>query len=273
MADKVIYVARELLERGEDFVMAKVVDTHGSTPRKKGAYLLMKANGDRIGTVGGGKLEAETERICLETFQTKKSQIYHFRLTKEEQGGIDMRCGGDADIAIDYVDASNPANFIEDFGQLTTAIVFGAGHVAHALDPVLRYVGFETIIVDDRAEFANRERYPEAKQVIVGDYSKAFEGISTDKDSYIIIVTRGHAGDLEVLRQALKQENAYIGMIGSRGKVKLHMEQLEREGFDKKLLDKVYSPIGLEIASETPEEIAISIVAEMIQVRAGKGPR
>ncbi|MDY3954516.1 MAG: XdhC/CoxI family protein [Anaerovoracaceae bacterium] len=273
MADRVIYVARELLERGEDFVMAKVVDTHGSTPRKKGAYLLMKANGDRIGTVGGGKLEAETERICRETFKTKKSQIYHFRLTKEEQGGIDMRCGGDADIAIDYIDASNPANFTEDFGQRTTAYIFGAGHVAQALEPILRYIGFETVVMDDRAQFANRERYPEAKEVIVGDFEDAFKGIETDQDSYIIIVTRGHAADLTVLRQAVTKENAYIGMIGSRGKVKINLDQLASEGVSKKTLDKIYSPIGLEIYSETPEEIAISIAAEMIQVRAGHGTR
>ena len=273
MADKVIYIARDLIERGEDFVMAKVVDTHGSTPRKKGAYLLMKRSGERIGTVGGGKLEAETEKICLETLKTKQSRIYHFHLNKEDQDGIDMRCGGDADIAIDYIDASNPSNFIEDFGQKTTAYIFGAGHVAYALEPVLRYIGFETVVMDDRKQFANRERYPEAAEVIVGDFEDAFHGMKPDENSYIIIVTRGHAADLTVLRQAIQQKNAYIGMIGSRIKVEANRRQLEEEGVPKEVLDRVYSPIGLKIHAETPEEIAISVAAEMIQVRAGYGAR
>lgn len=272
--NKIIYIGRDLIEKGEDFVIAKVVDTQGSTPRKKGAWLLMKEDGTRFGTVGGGILEAEVERISLETFKTKESKLHSFRLKPKDQEGLDMRCGGDADVLIEYIDAKNPESFVEEFDIKTSVIIFGAGHVGLALEPVLRYVGFETIVVDDREEFANRDRYPEADQVkVIKNFEDAFEDMKTDENTYIVIVTRGHSFDYTVLKQSIQKEAAYIGMIGSKTKVAHTMERLESEGFSKELLGKVYSPIGLSIFAETPEEIAVSIVAEMIKVRAGHGDR
>ena len=271
---KISYIGKDLIERGEDFVIAKVVNTQGSTPRKKGACLLMQRDGTRYGTVGGGKLEAEVERICLETFQTKESQIYHFRLTPEDQQGLDMRCGGDADVSIDYVDASNSSGFIADFDLKATAFIFGAGHVGLALEPVLRYVNFSTKVIDDRPDFASRERFPDADEVMVIDsFLDAYQGMETDENSYIIIVTRGHSGDYDVLKQTLKRTTAYIGMIGSRHKVAELYRMLREEGVPQEEIDRVYSPIGTDIFAETPEEIAISIAGEMIKVRAGHGER
>ena len=139
-----------------------------------------------------------------------------------------------------------------------------------AVEPVLRYVGFETVVCDDRPEYANRERFPLAREVrVIRDYAAAFDGMETDENSYIIIVTRGHMGDYEVLKAALQQPNAYIGMIGSRKKVAATMKQLREEGIPQEKLDAVHSPIGLNIGAETPEEIAVSICAELIAVRAG----
>lgn len=266
------YIGKDLIEKGEDFVVAKVVDTTGSTPRKKGAVLLVKKDGTTYGTVGGGKLEAETERIALETFQTKESKIYHFRLKPEDQQGLDMRCGGDADVSIEYVEASRPESFIMDFNLKTTAYIFGAGHVGLALEPALRYVNFATVVIDDRPDFANRQRFPDAdKVVVIKSFLDAYEDMITDENSYVIIVTRGHSGDYDVLKQTLKRTTAYIGMIGSKGKVAEVYKMLKEDGFSQEELNRVYSPIGLSIHAETPEEIAISIVAEMIQVRAGYG--
>lgn len=271
---KIVYVGKDLIEKGQDFVIAKVVDTKGSTPRKKGACLLMKQDGSRLGTVGGGKLEAEVEKVCLETFETKESRIYHYSLTPKDQQGLDMRCGGDADVSIDYIDAKNPVNFTSDFDVKSTAFIFGAGHVGQALEPILRYVNFTTKVIDDRPDFANRERFPDADEVLVIDsFLDAFQGMETDEDSYIVIVTRGHAGDYDVLKQALKRTNAYIGMIGSKNKVAEVYYMLREDGFKQEELDRVYSPIGTNIFAETPEEIAISIVGEMIKVRAGHGER
>ena len=270
MSQKLSYFARDLIEQGEDFVIAKVVDTSGSTPRKKGAVLMMKRDGVTIGTVGGGLLEAETEKLCRKTFETKeKSHVYEFTLDEKQKGALDMGCGGDATVQIDYIDAENPGDFVKEFKLASTAYIFGGGHVAYALEPVLRHVDFRTVVIDDREEYANPERYPHADRTIaVENFDNAFDDIETDDDSYIIIVTRGHIGDLQVLREALKRDFAYLGMIGSRRKNELLFDTLRREGVPESKLAEVHAPIGLKIGSETPEEIAVSIVAEIIQVRS-----
>ena len=270
MSQKLSYFARDLIEQGEDFVIAKVVDTSGSTPRKKGAVLMMKRDGVTIGTVGGGLLEAETEKLCKKTFETKeKSHVYEFTLDEKQKGALDMGCGGDATVQIDYIDAENPGDFVKEFKLASTAYIFGGGHVAYALEPVLRHVDFRTVVIDDREEYANPERYPHADRTIaVENFDNAFDDIETDDDSYIIIVTRGHRGDLQVLREALKRDFAYLGMIGSRRKNELLFDTLRKEGVPESKLAEVHAPIGLKIGSETPEEIAVSIVAEIIQVRS-----
>ena len=271
---KITDIGKALIGKGEDFVLAEVVDTLGSTPRKKGACLLMKQDGARFGTVGGGKLEAEVERVCLETLQTKESKIYHYSLTPKDQQGLDMRCGGDADVSIEYIEAKKPESFIDDFDLKATAFIFGAGHVGQALEPILRYVNFTTKVIDDRPDFSNRERFPDANEVVVIDsFLDAYQGMETDENSYIIIVTRGHSADYDVLKQTLVRTTAYIGMIGSRNKVGEVYRMLREDGFKQEDLDRVYSPIGTSIFAETPEEIAISIAGEMIKVRAGHGER
>lgn len=268
MSNKVIYFGRDLIEAGEDFVIAKVVDTHGSTPRKKGAWLLMKKDGTKVGTVGGGLVEAESEKLCMEAFETKKSFIHHFSLSPNASDGLDMRCGGDVDVSIEYIDASNPETFKEDFGKVCKAFIFGGGHVGLALEPVLRYIDFETYVLDDREEYANRERFPEAREVqVISDYEHGFDNIKTDEDSFIVIVTRGHMGDYEILRDALKIPNAYIGMIGSRSKVATLKKMILDDGFTEDDFNRIHTPIGLEIKAETPEEIAISVAAEMVLQR------
>ena len=272
MSAQLSYFARDLIEQGENFVVAKVVDTKGSAPRKKGAVLMMKKDGSTVGTVGGGLLEAETEKLCLRTFETKeKSRIYEFTLDEKQKGALDMGCGGDATIQVDYIDASDPGDFIEEFKLKSTAYIFGGGHVAYALEPVLRHVDFRTVVIDDREEYANNERYPNAVEtIVVDDFDNAFSDIETDEDSYIVIVTRGHRGDLKVLRNALKAPHAYIGMIGSRRKNSLLYDVLRKEGVSEEALSNIYAPIGIDIDSETPEEIGVSIAAEMIKVRAGR---
>ncbi len=268
--NKIREIGRKLIEEKEDFVLASVVDTNGSTPRKKGAWLLMKKDGTCFGTVGGGKLEGETEKIARDTFSTKESKIVHFVLKPEDQKGIDMQCGGDAYIKIEYVSGDTAEDFTREMKLESKAIIFGGGHVGQALEPVIRNIGFQTLVVDDREEYANRERFPHATGIaVIEDFQNPYSNIEIDDDSYVIIVTRGHMGDYEVLRETLKRKTGYIGMIGSKGKVANTFEMLLSEGFSQEDLEKVHSPIGLKIGAETPEEIAISIAAEMIKVRAG----
>ena len=272
MSEQLSYYARDLIEQGQDFVIAKVVDTKGSAPRKKGAVMLMKKDGSTIGTVGGGLLEAETEKLCRKTFETKeKTHIYDFTLDEKQKGALDMGCGGDATIQIDYIDAADPGDFIKEFKLASTAYIFGGGHVAYALEPVLRHIDFRTVVVDDREEYANSERFPHAERtIVVDDFDHSFDDIDVDEDSYIIIVTRGHRGDLKVLRQALKRPSAYIGMIGSRRKNRLLYDTLMEEGVTEDHLALIHAPLCLDIGTETPEEIGISIAAEIIGVRAAR---
>lgn len=270
--DKVREIGKRLIEEKEVFVLASVVDTSGSTPRKKGAWLLMKKDGTCYGTVGGGKLEAETEKIAKDTFSTKESKIVHFALKPEDQKGIDMQCGGDAYIKIEYISEENAEAFTKEMKIESKAIIFGGGHIGQALEPVIRNIGFQTLVVDDRKEYANEKRFAHATGIaVIEDFQDPYSGIETDEDTYVIIVTRGHMGDFEVLRETLKRKTGYIGMIGSKSKVAKTFEMLLAEGFSQEELSKVHSPIGLKIGAETPEEIAISIAGEMIKVRAENG--
>lgn len=268
----ILKLGKDLIDSGENFVIAKVMDTNGSTPRKRGAWLLVQKDGRTEGTVGGGKLEAEVERNCKDVFQTRQSGLYHYSLKPEEQNGIDMRCGGDVDVSIDYIDATHPDLFFEDADLSPTVFIFGAGHVGKAIAPLTNFLGFGTVVIDDRPEFASRERFPEAdKLVVLDDFKDAFSSIQSDENSYFIIVTRGHTADYDVLKQALTKPHEYIGMIGSKNKVREIYRLLLEDGFTQTELDRVYSPIGVSIYAETPEEIAVSIVAELIQVRSGHG--
>ncbi|MBR2511990.1 MAG: XdhC family protein [Firmicutes bacterium] len=272
MSDKVLYHARDFLENGRDFVVARILETEGSTPRKKGAWMIATEDGQFIGTIGGGKIEAITQEHCMEAFKTKEpSKVFHYKLDTEGEDAINMGCGGDANVLVEYIDAKHPEKFVEEYDTPTTAYIYGAGHVALALEPILRFVDFKTVVIDDRAEYANRERFPDAEDVIVLDsFEDSFKDIETDENSYIVIVTRGHMGDYDVLKQAIKKKRAYLGMIGSRKKDETLYQMLRDEyGVTDEEIYNIHAPIGLEIHSETPEEIAISIVGEMINARAG----
>jgi len=253
-------------------VIAKIIDSEGSAPRKKGAWLLMEGNGKLQGTVGGGLLEANVIEIARKVLDTKTSETHAFRLDRDDHAGLDMRCGGDVSVSVEYVSEQEAEKFLKEVKANGKALIFGAGHIGLALEPVLRHIGFETVVIDDRSEYANSERFPMAEIKVIESYADSFVGLKTDEDSYIVIVTRGHAGDYDVLKQSLCLPSAYVGMIGSRKKVAETLRILhEEDGVGQERLDKVYSPIGISIHSETPEEIAVSIAAEMITVRAGYG--
>jgi xanthine dehydrogenase accessory factor len=161
--------------------------------------------------------------------------------------------------------------FIQPVAPQELLLVFGAGHISTYVVPLAKMVGFRVVVVDDREEFANRERFPAADEILCVPFGEAFQRMDEPHGAYIVIVTRGHMSDREVLRDALKLDAAYIGMIGSRRKRDLVYKRLqEEEGVSVELLKKVHSPIGLNIGAETPEEIAVSIVAELIMERARK---
>jgi xanthine dehydrogenase accessory factor len=183
-----------------------------------------------------------------------------------------LRALADKGGTYDRIFAANPgATHVQEIGARGTAYIFGAGHCGEKLAPVLSLTGFAVVVVDDRADFANPERFPTADRVVVPE---SFDGVVStlplDEQSYVVIVTRGHSHDKNVLEQALGTPAAYIGMIGSRNKVAKIFDALRQEGFSAEDLARIHAPIGLPIGAETPEEIAISIAAEILQVRASR---
>jgi xanthine dehydrogenase accessory factor len=158
--------------------------------------------------------------------------------------------------------------FIEPLFSRPTAVIFGGGHISVNLAPLLSMADFQVVVIDDRAEFANETRFPQADRVVVSDYQSCFDHLVFTPETYVVIVTRGHLHDKIVLEQALRQPTRYIGMIGSRRKRNMMYEALVADGTDPELLKTIHSPIGLDIGAETPEEIAISIAAELIHVRS-----
>ncbi len=159
---------------------------------------------------------------------------------------------------------------VETLDPPVTVIICGAGHVGRALAPVAARAGWRTVVLDDREEFANPQRFPGAQIVLLSSFDGALSRVTIDQQSYVVIVTRGHTHDMNVLEQALHTPAKYVGLMASRSKRKRIADSLREAGFGDHDLARVHSPIGLAIGAETPAELAVSIVAEMIQVRAGK---
>jgi xanthine dehydrogenase accessory factor len=157
--------------------------------------------------------------------------------------------------------------FAEHLAQPPTAVIFGAGHLSYHIARMARDVHFKIVVCDDREEFANRERFPDADEVVVADFERVLDHVRIDARSYAVIVTRGHRCDEIVLDQVLRTDARYIGMIGSKRKTRTILDKLTQKGFSRRALDRVYSPIGLAIGAVTPEEIALSVVSELVKMR------
>jgi xanthine dehydrogenase accessory factor len=239
--------AVEIGQRGGSGILATVIN-EDEWPKEKVAKMFLGSDGQRIGSLHGHQ---EIEDRLLE--------------------GMDQILGQRQPNIITYKDANGNALevFVEPLVSDPTLYVFGGGHVSTQIVPLAKRVGFKVVVVDDRPEFADSGRFPEATEV----WQEAFEGVvdrfPIDESSYLVIVTRGHIHDKTVLEQALKSPAKYIGMIGSRRKRNMIYEKLLEGGFKQDDLERVHSPIGIDIRAETPEEIAVSIVAELIRVRAG----
>jgi xanthine dehydrogenase accessory factor len=343
------YLARtvsEQLKAGRPLVLLSILSLEGSTPRHGGTKMVVGADGQPYGTIGGSLIEADAIREAKNVLAEKKPKIMSYDLSGRDAVSPDMICGGKVEILFDYLAASaenrefarqwhDMLRQAKDFHLLThlqgdgeslwvighsildaegnisgrtsltlsdatrlkpelhnvtrTAILslgknrvvidrmrrlktlycFGAGHVAVPTAHLAAMVGFRVVVIDDRSEYANAERFPEADKILViKDFNRAGDGLEIDADSYIVIVTRGHQYDRVVLEQSLLTNAGYIGMISSRHKRDTIYEYLISRGFKKARLEQVHSPIGINIGGETPEEIAVSIVAELIKVRS-----
>ncbi len=245
----------ELRRKGERAALATIVVRKGSTPRKDPAKMLVHEDGRQLGSIGGGCTEAEVCREALMVMRAEKPRLLSFDLTEDDAQESGLLCGGTMEV---YVEPILPDPFL---------YIFGAGHVGQCVAQAAKTIGFKVAVVDDRIKYANSERFPQADALYVDNWEEDFRRLPINDSSYILIATRGHNYDLACLRFALKTPAKYIGLLGSRRKTKLLFEALEREGMDPSGFERVYAPVGIEIGSETPEEIAISIVAELVAVR------
>jgi xanthine dehydrogenase accessory factor len=266
--------AVSLLENEQHLALVTVTATTGSTPGKVGYKMLVFDGGKgTAGTVGGGLVEAKMIGEAAHMLGRPASRTFAFELgaTAEDEKGI---CGGSIELLVETFDATALPLFAqrvraaeEDLVQSPTAILCGAGHLSFFLAPYARSVHFRVIVCDDRSEYANAERFPDADEIVVKDFERVFDGMRIDDRSYIVIVTRGHKCDEIVLERALKTRARYIGMIGSRRKTRIILETLRARGVPQESLDRVYSPVGLAIGAVTPEEIALSIASELVKIR------
>ncbi|MGN1318598.1 MAG: XdhC family protein [Lachnospirales bacterium] len=303
-------VLKERIENDKKTVLVTVISSKGSVPRGAGAYMLVGNEGRVCGSVGGGNIEFSAIEFGKEIINTNKNYIYNYDLSNSKAATLGMICGGSAEILYCPVDKSYrdliceiinnfsnnirfrlflPLNnekikisydfsnekmgvtdnfYCEEFCYDGTAYIFGGGHISRECVPILNHLGFSCVVIDDREEFADKKYFPDAKKVICLDFENI--NIEIKPNDYILIMTRGHLADKDCLRFALRNNPSYIGVMGSKTKSKLVKETLISEGFKEFEFDRVFSPIGIDILSETPEEIAISIAAQLIKVRAEK---
>ncbi len=244
-----------LRQAGHRGAVATIVNVRGSIPSFKTAKMLVRDDGSIVGTIGGGCVEAEVWQAAREVMESEKPRTLTFDLNQDPKYDTGLVCGGTLEI------------FVEPILPPADLYIFGAGHVAASLYQVARIAGFDVTVIDDRETYANRERFPEAHQVIAEDFEKAMAQVTPNESSYVVIVTRGHRDDMRMLRWAVQTPARYIGMIGSRRKTISIFKELQQEGLPAHLFDRVNAPIGLDIGAITPEEIAVSITAELIASR------
>jgi xanthine dehydrogenase accessory factor len=249
----------EALKRGEEVALVTIVSANGSTPQRVGAKMLVYADGRVVGTIGGGCYENEALWKAREALKTRKAVTVHYELADDFAEESGLICGGQMDVFIEPIEPS-PAVYI-----------FGAGHVGQYVGRVAHDAGFQVHVVDDREKFANRERFPDAAEIVVDDIPAWLARTRLPSSAYAVIVTRGHRHDLDALRALSAQNLRYLGLIGSRAKVKRIYDVLVEDGsVPVERLEQIHAPIGLDIGAVTPQEIAVSIVAELIAVRRGK---
>lgn len=259
MADDHLAVYQALVEaqqQGIPSVLATIIETQGSMPRHVGSKMIVYADGGIVGTVGGGAMESSVIQVALDVLSTGKARTERYTLNRIEAGDPGI-CGGTATI------------FIEPLQLPPTLLVIGAGHVGQATAELGKWLGFRVILSDDRAELCNAEVVPNLDDYVVVAPDDITAHVPINANTYIVAVTRGLPIDGKLFPPILASSAAYIGLIGSRRRWALTRNKLKSLGITDEALNRVHSPIGLELEAETPKEIAISILSEIIMIRRG----
>jgi xanthine dehydrogenase accessory factor len=246
----------ELEKKGEPGVLCTVIRSEGSTPRNVGSKMLVYPDGRIEGTVGGGEMESRVIAEALDAYADGKARIVTYRMVDPEQGDPGV-CGGQMEV------------FVEPVMPAPQIVIIGGGHVGKAVVHLAKWLGFRVIVTDDRPEFAAPESTPGADAYYSIPMSQLPEHLEITPWTYLILTTRGVDIDVPGLPALINSNAGYIGVIGSKRRWTMSKKKLHEEGIQEDKLEQVYSPIGLEINAETPEEIAVSILAEIIMLRRG----
>jgi xanthine dehydrogenase accessory factor len=249
----------EALTRGEEVALITITASNGSTPQRVGAKMLVFADGRTVGTIGGGCYEHDALGKAREALRTRKAVTARYDLNDDFAEETGLVCGGQMEV------------FIEPLEAPPSLYIFGAGHVGYYLGRVASEAGFQIHVIDDRAAFANRDRFPMAASIVVDDIPGWLADARLPQTAYAVIVTRGHRNDLDALQAIAPLGLRYVGLIGSRAKVaRLYEQVLAAGGIVPEQLAAINAPIGLDLGAVTPQEIAVSIAAELIAVRRGR---
>ncbi len=258
MNQEVFAAVTDALERGEPVALVTIVAAHGSTPQRVGAKMLVYSDGRTVGTIGGGCYENDAFWKAREAITQRAPQLVHYELSDDFAQETGLICGGQMDV---YIEPIEPASEL---------YIIGAGHVGFHLGRLAHEVGFRVHVVDDREKFANADRFPYAVEVVAADIPGWIAAAELPPHACAVIVTRGHTNDLDALRALAPRALRYLGLIGSRAKVARIYEALAAEQVPLEQLTHVHAPVGLDIGAVTPQEIAVSILAELIAVKHGK---
>ena len=240
---------------GQKCALATIVQVRGSIPSYESAKLLVREDGSMVGTIGGGCVEAEVWNAAREVIATEKPRHLTFNLGQDAAYDNGLICGGQLDV------------FVEPVLPVPHAFIFGAGHISKSLSKVATLAGFATVVVDNREASPTANAFRKPPRCMRGEYEEVFPRLAINETSYVMIVTRGHRDDMRVLKLAIATPARYIAMIGSKRKVLNVIRELEKEGVERAAFERIHAPMGLDIGAISPEEIAISVAAEMIAVR------
>ncbi len=242
-----------LREEGKQAALCLVTNVTGSAPQVMGAKMLVLQDGSIVGTVGGGAFEHKVKAMAQDLLNSDfpMPKTISFDLGDD----LGMTCGG------------GMSAYIEPLHVTERLFIFGAGHVGKAVASVGSLLGFKVIVVDDRAEWASEERFPEASQVVVSDFYEYLDTLEIRKGDYLLIVTRGHEHDRDILERVVRSQHTWLGMIGSRNKVAGVLQSLRDKGVPDECISRVEAPVGLKLGAVSPEEIAVSIAARLVQFK------
>lgn len=253
MDEKILLRIYESLANGSSAALVVITQGNGSTPRQSGSLMAVWENGESLGSVGGGKVEYLIIEKAIECIKAGEDINFEYKLN--EEGGLGMQCGGEIK---GYVKVFRPKNKL---------IIAGGGHIGEKLNKLAKVIDFHTVILDDRSEYANKDRFEDADEIIIGDIGETLANYHLSENDFVVIITRGYLQDKDALKSAISQNPAYIGMIGSARKIIHLMKELMDEGVSREALQKVYAPVGLDISSNFPGEIAIGILSEILLIK------